>query len=40
MVENMACGTYRTVFYPTYDRRAVGIAAHDNAQQAGAEPSE
>jgi hypothetical protein len=40
LFENMAWGAYRTAFYPTYDRRAVGIAAHDKTQQAGAEPSE
>ncbi len=40
LFENMAWGAYRTEFYPTYDYRAVGIAAHDNAQQTGAEPSE
>src|SRR3979411_695299 len=35
----MAWGAYRTEFYPTYDYKAVGIASHDKAQQAGAEPS-
>jgi hypothetical protein len=39
LFENMACGAYRTEFYPTYDYRAVAIAAHDKAQQADAEPS-
>src|ERR1700694_1415731 len=39
LFETMAWGAYRTEFYPTYDYKAVGIAAHDKAQQAGAEPS-
>jgi len=30
--ENTAWGAYRTEFYPTYDYKAVGIAAHDKAQ--------
>jgi hypothetical protein len=30
--ENTAWGSYRTEFYPTYDYKAVGIAAHDKAQ--------
>ena len=29
--ETMAWGAYRTEFYPTYDYRAVGLAAHDKA---------
>jgi hypothetical protein len=33
--ENTACGSYHTEFYPTCDFKAVGIAAHDRAQQAG-----
>ena len=39
LFENMAWGAYRTEFYPTYDYKAVGLAAHDKALQAGAEPS-
>ena len=31
-IENTAWGSYRTEFYPTYDYKAVGIAAHDKAQ--------
>jgi len=31
--ENTAWGAYRTEFYPTYDYKAVGLAAHDKAQQ-------
>jgi hypothetical protein len=31
--ENTAWGSYRTEFYPTYDYKAIGIAAHDKAQQ-------
>jgi hypothetical protein len=30
--ENTAWGSYRTEFYPTYDYKAVGIAAHDKAK--------
>jgi hypothetical protein len=30
--ENTAWGSYRTEFYPTYDYKATGIAAHDKAQ--------
>lgn len=30
--ENNAWGAYRTEFYPTYDYKAIGIAAHDKAQ--------
>jgi hypothetical protein len=32
IMENTAWGSYRTEFYPTYDYKAVGIAAHDKAQ--------
>ena len=32
IIENTAWGSYRTEFYPTYDYKAVGIAAHDKAQ--------
>jgi hypothetical protein len=32
IVENTAWGSYRTEFYPTYDYKAVGMAAHDKAQ--------
>src|SRR6267378_3848042 len=32
ILENTAWGSYRTEFYPTYDRKAIGIAAHDKAQ--------
>ena len=32
IIENSAWGAYRTEFYPTYDYKAVGIAAHDKAQ--------
>jgi hypothetical protein len=39
LFENMAWGAYRTEFYPTYDYKAVGIAAHDKALQAGPAPS-
>jgi hypothetical protein len=39
LFETMAWGAYRTEFYPTYDYKAVGIAAHDKAQQAGTEPA-
>jgi len=39
IMENTAWGAYRTEFYPTYDYKAIGVAAHDKAQQAGAEPS-
>ena len=28
ILESTASGTYRTEFYPTYDYKAVGIAAH------------
>ena len=30
--ETTAWGSYRTEFYPTYDYKAVGIAAHDKAR--------
>jgi len=29
--ENTAWGAYRTEFYPTYDYKSVGLAAHDKA---------
>jgi hypothetical protein len=29
--ETMAWGAYRTEFYPTYDFKAVGLAAHEKA---------
>jgi hypothetical protein len=32
IMENTAWGSYRTEFYPTYDYKAVGVAAHDKAQ--------
>jgi hypothetical protein len=32
ILETMAWGAYRTEFYPTYDYKAIGIAAHDKAQ--------
>ena len=31
IMENSAWGSYRTEFYPTYDYKAIGIAAHDKA---------
>ncbi len=31
ILEDTAWGSYRTEFYPTYDYKAVGIAAHDKA---------
>ncbi|HEX9469775.1 MAG TPA: hypothetical protein VF957_09545 [Bradyrhizobium sp.] len=31
-LENTAWGAYKTEFYPTYDYKAVGIAAHEKAQ--------
>jgi hypothetical protein len=34
----MAWGAYRTEFYPTYDYKPIGIAAHGKAQQAGVAP--
>jgi hypothetical protein len=39
LFESMAWGAYRTEFYPTYDYKAIGIAAHDKALQAGSQPS-
>jgi len=39
LFENMAWGAYRTEFYPTYDYKAVGMAAHEKALQAGAAPA-
>jgi hypothetical protein len=39
ILENNAWGAYRTEFYPTYDYKAIGVAAHDKAIKAGAEPS-
>ena len=33
ILENTAWGSYRTEFYPTYDYKAIGVAAHDKAQQ-------
>jgi len=27
----MAWGAYRTEFYPTYDFKAIGLAAHEKA---------
>src|ERR1700742_4081930 len=30
--ETSAWGAYRTEFYPTYDYKAIGIAAHEKAQ--------
>jgi len=32
-------GSYGSGFCPTYDYKAIGIAAHDKAVQAGAQPS-
>src|SRR3981189_2873727 len=32
IIENSAWGSYRTEFYPTYDYKAIGIAARDKAQ--------
>jgi hypothetical protein len=32
IIEDSAWGAYRTEFYPTYDYKAVGIAAHDKAK--------
>src|SRR5467141_3433382 len=32
ILENTAWGSYRTEFYPTYDYKATGIAAHEKAQ--------
>jgi hypothetical protein len=33
IIENTAWGSYRTEFYPTYDYKAIGVAAHEKAQQ-------
>jgi hypothetical protein len=33
VLENTAWGAYRTEFYPTYDYKAVGMAAHEKAVQ-------
>jgi hypothetical protein len=33
VLEDTAWGPYRTEFYPTYDYKAVGIAAHEKAVQ-------
>jgi hypothetical protein len=32
VLEDKAWGAYRTEFYPTYDYKAVGMAAHEKAQ--------
>ena len=32
VVEDTAWGAYHTEFYPTYDYKAVGLAAHEKAQ--------
>ena len=32
ILETTAWGSYRTEFYPTYDYKPIGIAAHDKAQ--------
>ena len=32
ILENTAWGSYRTEFYPTYDYKAIGIAAHERGQ--------
>jgi hypothetical protein len=32
VLENTAWGAYKTEFYPTYDYKAVGLAAHEKAQ--------
>src|SRR5258707_12323229 len=32
ILENAAWGSYRNEFYPTYDYKAIGAAAHDKAQ--------
>jgi len=39
LFENTAWGAYRTEFYPTYDYKPTGLAAHDKALNAGAEPA-
>jgi hypothetical protein len=33
ILENTAWGSYRTEFHPTYDYKAIGVAAHEKAQQ-------
>src|SRR6202035_4110597 len=33
VIENQAWGAYHTEFYPTYDYKAVGLAAHEKAQK-------
>src|ERR1700720_2163209 len=32
VLENTAWGSYRTEFYPTYDYKPTGLAAHEKAQ--------
>jgi hypothetical protein len=32
IIEDQAWGAYHTEFYPTYDYKAVGLAAHEKAQ--------
>ena len=32
IIEDKAWGAYHTEFYPTYDYKAIGIAAHEKAQ--------
>jgi hypothetical protein len=32
ILEDTAWGSYRTEFYPTYDYKTIGVAAHDKAQ--------
>jgi hypothetical protein len=39
ILENTAWGSYRTAFYPTYDYKPTGIAAHDKAVQAAPQRS-
>jgi hypothetical protein len=39
-LENTAWGSYRTEFYPTYDYKAIGIAAHEKAQGAARNASD
>jgi len=33
IIENNAWGAFRTEFYPTYDYKAIGIAAHEKTKQ-------
>jgi hypothetical protein len=33
VLEDTAWGSYRTEFYPTYDYKAVGLAAHEKGSQ-------